>query len=57
VKTTKKLEIKKVTLRNLDQLTLDAVAGGILTPGLAYSYTACATGRFVDTCPGYKTCA
>jgi hypothetical protein len=28
VKKTKKLEIKKVTLRNLDEPTLDAMAGG-----------------------------
>ena len=27
---TKKLEIKKVTLRNLDEPTLDAMAGGYL---------------------------
>jgi len=30
VKKIKKLEIKKVTLRNVDEPTLDAVAGGLL---------------------------
>jgi hypothetical protein len=30
VKKTKKLAIKKVTLRNIDEPTLDGVAGGLL---------------------------
>lgn len=47
MKKTKKLEIKKVTLRNLDEPTLDAVAGGIT--GITCFNSVC-----VGTC--FRTC-
>ena len=43
VKRTKKLAIKKVTLRNVDEPTLDAVAGGLLLT----NYVTC-----LKTCSG-----
>jgi hypothetical protein len=43
VKKTKKLAIKKVTLRNVDEPTLDAVAGGLLLT----NYVTC-----LKTCSG-----
>lgn len=44
MKTTKKLEIKKVTLQNLDEPTLDAMAGGYaITPGPSCVVTGCKT--------------
>jgi hypothetical protein len=50
MKKTKKLEIKKVTLRNLDEPTMDAMAGGITGTCLL---TIC----IVNTCPTVpKTC-
>jgi hypothetical protein len=52
VKTTKKLEIKKVTLQNLDEPKLDAVAGGITLVACSKVYTLCD----VDTCGGQNTC-
>jgi hypothetical protein len=45
MKKTKKLEIKKVTLQNLDEPTLDAVAGGLMT-----SKVLCTVGCTGNTC-------
>jgi hypothetical protein len=46
MKRTKKLEIKKVTLKNLDEPTLNAIAGG--------SGVITCVGKTCSTCP--RTC-
>jgi natural product precursor len=55
MKKLKKLQLKKVTLKNLDEPQLDTVAGGLTTTGC----TECPTSR--ETCLGcssiYTTCA
>jgi hypothetical protein len=58
VKNTTKLGIKKVTLRNLDEPTLDAMAGGWTIPTVnapSCVKTMCATCIIGNTCLD-KTC-
>jgi hypothetical protein len=51
LKKTKKLELKKVTLRNLDELTLDAMAGGV-SPTLSCNTNCLTCGASCrGTCP------
>jgi hypothetical protein len=56
VKTTKKLEIKKVTLRDLDEPTLNNVVGGIT--GVTCFVSACkgTCVRTCATCEGGTSC-
>jgi hypothetical protein len=55
VKNIKKLQIKKVTLRNLDEPALNAMAGGITGTCLETLCIACATvtvdNKICATCP------
>lgn len=55
MKKTKKLEIRKVTLRNVDEPALNAMAGGITGTCLQTLCIACATvtvgEKICSTCP------
>jgi hypothetical protein len=55
MKRQRKLELKKITLKNLDEPTLDAVAGALTGTCLI---TICIgnTCPGKATCPGVKTC-
>jgi hypothetical protein len=53
VKATKKLEIKKVTLQDLDEPKLDAMAGGVSFDGQIWTCNICGT-KLPTVCP--NTC-
>ncbi|MFZ0771840.1 MAG: class I lanthipeptide [Candidatus Sulfotelmatobacter sp.] len=56
MKKIKKLELKKVTLRNLDEPILDAVAGGITGVTCFISVCNGTCFRTCETCGGGTSC-
>lgn len=55
MKKSNKLQIKKITLRTLDEPELNAIAGGVTGPDSRCTSELCPTIRF-PTCPNQHTC-